>query len=698
MSYLKRLRNISVLFVIIFSMCLFFEQAKVINSMYSDNTIQSEQEKQTIDEPIDDINFEASSVVNITETSQWDENYGVGFQTLTYNQYSLILTQTQGIHVLDKTDPTNPFFVSSWINLSESHSYITFDIQGDLLYVLDTEGLIRIVDISDITNFVIVSITDVGYSNKLEIFDSLLFVLCVNQLKIYNISTPGTINFVESYTYHIDLLNELYDIEIINHTAYFIGNAGMQIYNITDLYNIEKIGNTTTILENHGNHRISIKNDFAFISSFDDGIVVYNITNQTNPTYIYNILNESIGFYYDDWYFIDDYLLVHNNYEELILCDATNLSDIFYIKSTELSNSISIEKHLDTLIITTDNKYLYIANISNLLNITMLGTFDIGGYSIGIDIQENFVYLANGASGLEIISITNPENPVRVANVFLESYADGVCVANDLAFVACFTDGVYIIDVSNPLEPLILSKYVSSLGYHYYYDLAVKENLLYIANGHAGVEIVDFSIASSPVLINDFNTGYSFAQSIYIQDDLAFIADGFYEFAIYDIGSPIHPTYISSVFSYEIGPREIIVKGDYAYVLNYYAGFAVIDIKKPYDPEIVLHYQTQYSYFRHIAVWGEYVYLSNSHEGLFVVDCFDMEAPVLIQRYDNSDPFFEIFAYNNYVYLANGYNGFVVFGANKTKQNGFEIPIVTFIFSIGFLTGYIYKKRKRKSN
>ncbi|MHA1924053.1 MAG: hypothetical protein ACTSVP_13350 [Candidatus Heimdallarchaeota archaeon] len=699
MVSLKRIRNFSVLVVILISFCLVFEQAKMINSVCSENIASSELEKQAQNEPSNDGNLEALSAVNITEYGSWDGNLGNGRGTVTYNQYTILITNNE-VHVIDKTDLANPVLVSSWHNLTEGLNYYDFKLRGDFLYLLDSFSKVTMVDISDIENFEVVSIAMVGYTTKMKLHEDLLFVYDSSyKLLIYNISSTSTMEFITEYIVDDYFSSSINDFEIINQTAYFICDNGLQIYNLTNPDNIMKIGNTTSITGD--NNRISVKDDLVFIGTMNHGIIVYNTTNTTNPTFLYNFLNETSDNEYAEWYFIDDYLLVFNKMEGLILCDATNLSDIFYIQSTEFNRSFYIEKYLNTLTIVTFYKYVYYTDISDILNIITLGSFDMGGNCIGVVTQGNFAYLANGGSGLEIISVANPDNPIKVANVYLNSsYADGVCVSNDLAFVACFFDGVYIIDIANPLQPIILSKYESTLGIHYYYDLAITENLLFIANGNAGVEIVDVSIPSSPYLINSFNTDYSFAQSIDIQNDIAAVVDGILQLTIFDVSSPIHPIQLSTVHTYDWAPREVKIEGDFVYVLNYYDGFSIIDIEKTFDPQVVIHYDIPgIDGFRDIDVWGEYVYVTSYHDGLFVADCFDKEAPILIQRYDNSDIFFEIFVYNSYVFIANSFNGLLIFSANKTKLNGYEIPVVAFILSIGLITCYFFnKKRKRKQS
>jgi len=697
MSTIKRVRSFSILVIILCSLLICNEKISITKTSSSSN-VSNENRCEIQTEPVSNDELKLSSVTNLTEYSNWDGNFGEGESIVITNDCAIILTASQGLIVINVTDTSNPSLIDIWRDISNDYDYMEFVLRNQNLYILDTRGQITILDITNITDIQLVSYNLISFSNDLEIHEELLFVYTDTQFKIYNITTHNTMEFIVQYSNALFFDYSPHDIAIVDQTAFITSDYGLEVFNITDITNFIKIGNATDYLEYQYPFRITIHNDLAFIGTYGYGMVVYNITNQTNPFFIYKFLEDSA---YEDlfysWYFIDEFLLIHLNSKSLVVCNATNLLNITQIKTYDFDTSISVEKYADTLIITTYYKYVYFVDISNLLDITLTSMFDIGGKSIGVFATENFVYLANGGGGLEIISINDPANPVKVSTVFFDSFADGVIAANNLAFVACFQDGVYIVDISNPAEPLILSKYESTSGYHYYLDMAITGSLLYITNGYAGVEIVDISIPTSPVLINSFDLTWGFAQTIDIQDDLAAIVDGIYELSLYDIGSPIHPTLISSITDYYWGPREVEIEGDYVYVLNYFDGFSIVDIEKTFDPQVIIHYDIpNMDSFRDLAVWGEYVYLSNSYHGMFVIDCFDKEQPILIQRYTNSDFFYEIFASNNYVYLGNGYNGLQIFGTNKTKKVGFELPMVSFLIMISLLLCYGYKNKKRK--
>ena len=477
-----------------------------------------------------------------------------------------------------------------------------------------------------------------------------------------------------------------------------ISDVGLEIYNITDLTNLGLICNETTILAYTGPIKIDIQNNLSLISTLHLGLIAVNMTNKTKPEIMSTLLIAEYGqSHFNNWFFFDDYLLVQDQQNGLLACNISDLSDVTIIETYDFDRAITLQRYQNTIILTSYYKYIYFLNASDPLNITISSTFDIGGKTIGLYASGDYLFMANAGGGLDILSVANPGNPTRISSVFLDAFAEEVIVSNNIAFVACYDEGVYAIDITNPAEPIILGLYVSPTTYHTYNDLAILGNLLYVANGYAGVEIVDISNPSIPILLNSFTPGYGNANGIEIQGNFAYVVDGTYELAIFDISSSIHPSPLRSLTTYIWGPREVVASGDYLFVVNLYDGFSIVDIKKPSQAEIILHYNLDdYSFhFRHLDIWGEYVYLTNSYDGLFVFDCTDVTNPVLVQRYTSTDYFYEVCVYNNFVYLANGYNGVKIFTANKTRVNGYEIPIIAIFITMSLLLSHLYKNKKR---
>jgi len=67
-----------------------------------------------------------------------------------------------------------------------------------------------------------------------------------------------------------------------------------------------------------------------------------------------------------------------------------------------------------------------------------------------------YAYVADGGSGLQVISITNPASPVIVGTADTPGGAQGVVVSGTYAYVADYGSGLQVIDIANPANPVVV--------------------------------------------------------------------------------------------------------------------------------------------------------------------------------------------------------------------------------------------------
>ena len=82
--------------------------------------------------------------------------------------------------------------------------------------------------------------------------------------------------------------------------------------------------------------------------------------------------------------------------------------------------------------------------------------YDTPGFAQGISLLNNFAYVADGSSGLQIIDVSNPANPFLLGEYDTPRFAESVSVAGSLAYVADEA-GLQIIEVSDPANPIPVS-------------------------------------------------------------------------------------------------------------------------------------------------------------------------------------------------------------------------------------------------
>ena len=86
------------------------------------------------------------------------------------------------------------------------------------------------------------------------------------------------------------------------------------------------------------------------------------------------------------------------------------------------------------------------------------GFIDIPGYANNVDVNDDFAYVAAGATGLQIVDVADPDNPVLIGSVDTPGNANDVRVMGNFAYVADGeVGGLQVIDVSDPTAPAIVS-------------------------------------------------------------------------------------------------------------------------------------------------------------------------------------------------------------------------------------------------
>ena len=215
---------------------------------------------------------------------------------------------------------------------------------------------------------------------------------------------------------------------------------------------------------------------------------------------------------------------------------------------------------------------------------------------------------------------------------FLSVYApstgvvQGVTNYQNVMFVATGDPGLEVIDVSNKASPGYISRYDS-------FGLAVKAEAqypyVYIADRDAGVLMVDFSNVNSLVLVGSYNTPGQ-AYDVAISGDYLYVAD-LDNLAIADISVPdtLIPVNNVSLTGGEV--TYVSARGDTAFVTDV-ANFYIIDLTNPYLPDILTTYNTSGN-AQGIAVADTFAFIADGVEGVKAYSISDPSNPRFLARY-----------------------------------------------------------------
>lgn len=228
-----------------------------------------------------------------------------------------------GMNTLNISDPYNMVVIG---NLSQNdteapynlHSPVDMDIVNDTAYIITGNPYsLVLLNVSDATNMAFFSNITASYTvlnNKPPYLDGATYIDVVDNLAyvagnydhtfvIFNVTDPNNISRIGNITGNNsdDLLKGIKDLDVINEVAYIVSQSA-------DSFTIWNVSNPvipTQIIALNGTGapyyldaagRIHVENNMAYIDS-SDGLTLWNVTNVSNPTLIYNDTSDT---YLDD--------------------------------------------------------------------------------------------------------------------------------------------------------------------------------------------------------------------------------------------------------------------------------------------------------------------------------------------------------------------------------------------------------------
>jgi hypothetical protein len=109
------------------------------------------------------------------------------------------------------------------------------------------------------------------------------------------------------------------------------------------------------------------------------------------------------------------------------------------------------------------------------------------------------------------------------------------------------------------------------------------------------------------------------ACGVAISGNYAYVADGYAGLQIIDISNPAACQWAGGVFFDPGYAAAVAVSSNYAYVANSYGGLQIVDVTEPTNPQVIGAWQTSGSALG-VGVSGHYVYLADNGAGLQVLD------------------------------------------------------------------------------
>ncbi|SHE98814.1 Uncharacterized conserved protein [Marinitoga hydrogenitolerans DSM 16785] len=395
----------------------------------------------------------------------------------------------------------------------------------------------------------------------------------------------------------------------------------------------------------------------------------------------------------DKWYGLEVFDL--NSINKPVENKQEKIKPIF--KHYTLNTPVDLKKLYDNYLLVTDGwGGLEIFNISNPKRPELVKIFNNHTDLQGLYANGNYLYAADKKDGLIIFDISNPENPVEISskktlNLKLlpkkleKTLNDAVSVyaENNTAFVADRQNGFTIFDISDINNPKLLSNYVdvkenNNVILGYTNNFIIENNIAFVADGYKDLIILDISNKSKPSIIS-INRVMGRTMDVAKKGNYIFLATDDVGFEIFKLNNGNQVKYLSPNFRINGFAKDIEINGNYAYIAVDWKytvlknntipvgnpGIYVINIKDPEKPVIEKVINIKNSGVLKIRIFNNLGFVALGENGFEIID---LENGKILSSINTPGNTKDLFVKNNYLYIADGKNGMMIFNIQNPQK------------------------------
>ncbi len=242
--------------------------------------------------------------------------------------------------------------------------------------------------------------------------------------------------------------------------------------------------------------------------------------------------------------------------------------------------------------------------------------------------------LYGSSSALTLFDLRDRTNLRSTGNVFLPDEAHDIAAADKSVYVANGRAGLSIVDISNPASPKLVGRYQTpggTVGYPEEEDGAALSVSLFghyavVGIKNNGLEVVDVSSSANPVAVGR----YAYHEDIYrlaVYGHFAYAASNAGpSLKVFDLNEPARPRLIKGVGGLATWAKAICRFNDRLYVFQL-KGLSIYDLSRADDPKLLRTITlTTNSEVHDACISGAFAYVVGSI-GLKVLDLHEADEP-----------------------------------------------------------------------
>jgi hypothetical protein len=271
---------------------------------------------------------------------------------------------------------------------------------------------------------------------------------------------------------------------------------------------------------------VQVNDNILFVLDAFHGLTAYNISDPTQPaqlghfsdmnTFVHSIL------IVDKYAYLSDY---DDGLEIIDISDPMNLKIIGRYKPGISASSIDAYFSNNLVFLASQSRGLEILNCSDPSKPICIGTYYDGHRVIRAYSVENLVFISEAFNGFKILNITN--GLCNEIYHFIDSVSyQCFYVKNDLLYTTDKEFGVHVFNISDLSNIVKIGEYNTGTTYGFYLEKKNQTTLLYVTTWEKGLVVFDISDPKSIDFLIQYNDGDGGeAYNVAVRDELVFVAE-----------------------------------------------------------------------------------------------------------------------------------------------------------------------------
>ncbi len=439
----------------------------------------------------------------------------------------------QGLQIIDVSIPQNPTWITSY-----PCDAFSATVDNNIAYVVAGDSLLFI-DVSVPQNPTLIdSYTmpdDWNYYSMISISvsEGVLYIADnVNGLRTINVTSLQDPFLISSYTCQArsaSFANGIAWITASNILWDYYSNNWFEIIDISNAQNPALLGSYDTPGTAYS---VSKEGSTLYIADGDSGLQIINIQNPLNPVWLGSfdtsgtVMSSHVSG--NTAYVADGYGL-----HIVDVNDPQNPVHLGYLNTVGLARSIDLA---DTIAILANGWSIKTIDVSNPQLPVLLGSCNTPGQANYVVTDGIKAFIADGNSGLCIVNFINPQHPVQIASWYTAGNATCVSLHGNYIYMADGEEGLQVFNVTDPYTPILACTVPPYHGSGNIVSCYVQGDLLFVSDDWWNeISVYDISVPQTPVLLNRYAWNL-ITNGMLVAGDVLYTANGHFGLSILDLG------------------------------------------------------------------------------------------------------------------------------------------------------------------